>query len=156
MGGWRARQRRGADLPPGTLDWLPDGTPIDPTMRRLLTEDGAAAPDPEGDVEGLYAWLNERVYPPKAPVVSRYLHRLWCDRRDLQSHFPDLEANPRSYLEWLVDHGHDDTDVPYRLLPTRDDLRALTRYQERHARRERLTRAVRSAGQRAAGLVNRR
>ena len=37
-----------------------------------------------------------------------------------------------------VDHGHDDTDVPYRLLPTRDDLRALTRYQERQARRDRL------------------
>jgi Glycosyl transferases group 1 len=156
MDGWRERRRRRADLPRGTLDWLPDGTPIDPTMRGLLTEDGAAAPDPEGDVERLYTWLNERVFPPKAPVVSRYLHRLWCDRRDLQSHFPDLEADPRSYLEWLVDHGHDDTDVPYLLLPTRDDLRALTRYQERQARRERLTRVVRSAGQRAAGLVNRR
>jgi glycosyltransferase involved in cell wall biosynthesis len=156
MDGWRERRRRRADLPPGTLDWLPDGTPIDPTMRGLLTEDGAAAPDPEGDLEGLYRWLNERVFPPKAPVVSRYLHRLWCDRRDLQSHFPDLEADPRGYLEWLVDHGHDDTDVPYRLLPTRDDLRALTRYQDRQARRERLTRVVRSAGHRAAGLVNRR
>lgn len=156
MDGWRERRRRRADLPPGTLDWLPDGTPIDPTMRGLLAEDGAAAPDPEGDVERLCTWLNERVFPPKAPVVSRYLHRLWCERRDLQSHFPDLEADPRSYLEWLVDHGHDDTDVPYLLLPTRDDLRALTRYQERQARRERLTRVVRSAGQRAAGLVNRR
>jgi len=156
MDGWRERRRRRADLPPGTLDWLPDGTPIDPTMRGLLAEEGVAAPDPEGDVEGLYTWLNERVFPPKAPVVSRYLHRLWCDRRDLQSHFADLEADPRSYLEWLVDHGHDDTDVPYRLLPSRDDLRALTRYQERLARRERLTRVVRSAGQRAAGLVNRR
>ena len=151
MDGWRERRRRRADLPPGTLDWLPDGTPIDSTMRGLLTQDGAAAPDPEGDVEGLYAWLDERVFPPKAPVVSRYLHGLWCDRRDLQSHFPDLEADPRSYLEWLVDHGHDDTDVPYRLLPTRDDLRALTRYQERQARRERLTRVVRSAGQRVTG-----
>jgi len=156
MNGWRERRRRSADLLPGTLDWLPDGTPIDAAMRRLLTEDAAAAPDPEGDLEGLYTWLNERVFPPKAPVVSRYLYRLWCDRRDLQSHFPDLDANPRSYLEWLLEHGHDDTDVPYRLLPTRDDLRALTRYQERRARRERLTRVVRSAGQRAAGLVNRR
>ncbi|HEY8216954.1 MAG TPA: hypothetical protein VIH82_07465, partial [Acidimicrobiia bacterium] len=63
--------------------------------------------------------------------------------------------NPRSYLEWLVEHGHDDTDVPYQLLPTRDDLRALTRYEERQARRERLIRALRSAGQRATGLVHR-
>src|SRR5205085_11054095 len=77
MDGWRERRRRRAHLPPGTLDWLPDGTPIDPTMRGLLTEDRATAPDPEGDLEGLYAWLNERVFPPKAPVVSRYLHRLW-------------------------------------------------------------------------------
>jgi glycosyltransferase involved in cell wall biosynthesis len=156
MDGWRERRRRRADLPSGTLDWLPDGTPIDSTMRGLLTQDGAALPDPEGDLEGLYTWLNERVFPPKAPVVSRYLHRLWCDRRDLRSHFPSLDPNPRSYLEWLVDHGHDDTDIPYRLLPTRDDLRDLTRYEERQARRDRLTRAVRSARQRAAGLVNRR
>jgi glycosyltransferase involved in cell wall biosynthesis len=156
MDGWRERRRRRADLPPGTLDWLPDGTPIDPTIRRLLTENGAAAPDPEGDLDGFNNWLNERVFPPKAPVVSRYLHSLWCDRRDLQSHFPSLDPNPRSYLEWLVEHGHDDTDVPYRLLPTRDDLHALTRYEERHARRERVIRALRSAGQRATGLVNRR
>ena len=47
-------------------------------------------------------------------------------------------------------------NIPYRLLPIRDDLRVLTRYQERQARRDRLTRVVRSAGQRAAGLVHRR
>src|SRR6202011_3606605 len=39
MDGWRERRRRRADLPPGTLDWLPDGTPIDPTTRGLLAED---------------------------------------------------------------------------------------------------------------------
>jgi hypothetical protein len=156
MDGWRERRRRRADLPAGTLDWLPDGMPIDSTVRGLLIARDAAVPDPEGDLEGFYTWLNERVFPPKAPVVSRYLHQLWCDRRDLQLHFPDFESDPRSYLEWLVDHGHADTDVPYRVLPTRDDLRDLARYEERQARRERLIRAVRSAGQRAAGLVNRR
>ena len=156
MDGWRERRPRRADLPPGTLDWLPDGQPIDSTIRGLLRARDAGVPDPEGDLEGFYTWLNERVFPPKAPVVSRYLHRLWCDRGDLQSHFPSLDPNPRSYLEWLVEHGHDDTDVPYRLLPTRDDMRALTRYEERQARRERLIRALRSARQRATGLVNRR
>jgi glycosyltransferase involved in cell wall biosynthesis len=156
MDGWRERRRRSADLPPGTLDWLPDGVPIDSTIRGLLTASGAEVPDPEGDLEGFYTWLNERVFPPKAPVVSRYLHRLWCDRRDLQSHFPSLDPNPRSYLEWLVEHGHADTDIPYRLLPTRDVLLALTKYEERQARRERVIRAFRSAGKRAAGLVNRR
>ena len=156
MDGWRERRRRRADLPPGTLDWLPDGVPIDSTIRGLLNARGAEVPDPEDDLESFYTWLNERVFPPKAPVVSRYLHRLWRDRRDLQSHFPSLEPNPRGYLEWLVEHGHADTDVPYRLLPTRDDLQALTQYEQRQARRERVIRALRSARQRAAGLVNRR
>jgi glycosyltransferase involved in cell wall biosynthesis len=156
MDGWRERRRRRAHLPPGALDWLPDGVRIDSTIRGLLTAPGAEVPDPEGDLDAFYNWLNERVFPPKAPVVSRYLHRLWCERHDLHSHFPSLDPNPRRYLEWLVEHGHADTDVPYRLLPTRDDLRAVTQYEERQARRERLIRAFRSAGQRAAGLVNRR
>lgn len=155
MDGWRERRRQRANLPAGTVDWLPDGTPVDPTMRRLRREGGVSVPDPEVDLEGLYAWLDERAFPPQAPVVSRYLQRLWCDRRDLQSHFPDIDANPRSFLEWLVEHGHDDTDIPYRLLPTRDDLLDLERHEKRRARRERLTRAARSAGQRATGLVNR-
>ncbi|HYV60388.1 MAG TPA: glycosyltransferase, partial [Acidimicrobiia bacterium] len=156
MDGWRERRRQRANLPPGTVDWLPDGTPVDPTMRRLRSEGGVSVPDPEVDLEGFYAWLDERVFPPHAPVVSRYLHRLWSDRRDLKSHFPDIDADPRSYLDWLVTHGHADTDIPYRLLPNRDDLLDLERYEKRRARRERLTRAARSAGQRAAGLVNRR
>jgi len=156
MDGWRARRREGANLPARSLDWLPDGTPIDVTMQRLRREGGDAVPDPELDLDGFLAWLNERVHPARSPVVSRYLHELWRDRRDLQSHFPDIDANPRSYLEWLVEHGYADTDVPYRLLPTRDDLDDLSRYERRQARRARLTRAARSAGQRAAGLVNRR
>jgi hypothetical protein len=155
MEGWRTRravEEEGA----GALAWLPDGTPIEPTMRRMRREGGDAVPDPEIDLDGFYAWLDERVFPPRAPVVSRYLHGLWCDRQDLQAHFPNIDANPRSYLEWLVEHGYADTDVPHRLLPTRDDLHELTRYERRQARRDRLTRAARSAGQRAAGLVNRR
>jgi hypothetical protein len=153
MEGWRERRRRRAGLPPGTPDWLPDGVPIDPTMRRLLSEpqDDAVPPDPEVDLDAFYAWLNERRFPPGAPVVSRYLHELWCDRADLRAHFPSLDPDPRGYLEWLVAHGHADTDIPYQLLPTRDDLHALTRYQERQARRARVVRAVRSAGQRVTG-----
>jgi glycosyltransferase involved in cell wall biosynthesis len=151
MEGWRAHRDRVADLPYGAFDWLPDGTAIDATIRRLLIDGGDVVPDPEVDLDGFYAWLNTRVFPPKAPVVSRYLHRLWRDRPDFQSHFPGIDVDPRSYLEWLIEHGHADTDVPHRLLPTRDVLRELTRYQKRQARRDRLARAVRSAGQRAAG-----
>jgi glycosyltransferase involved in cell wall biosynthesis len=158
MDGWRERRRRRADLPTGTLDWLPDGAPIDPTMRRLLTASKAAVPDPEVDLAGFYGWLNERVFPPAAPVVSRYLYERWCDRSDLRSHFPSLDPNPRRYLEWLIAHGHSDTDIPYQLLPSEDDLHALNRYQElqarRQQRRERVAEALRSAGRRATGRAN--
>ena len=155
MEGWRTRrlvEQGGA----GPFAWLPDGTPIDATMERMRAEEGASVPDPEVDLDGFYAWLNELVFPPQTPIVSRYLHRLWCDRRDLQSHFPDIDADPRSYLAFLADRGHDDTDLAYQLLPSHEDARRAGRYQARRQRRERLGRAVRTAGQRAAGLVNRR
>jgi hypothetical protein len=96
------------------------------------------------------------VFPEKSPVVSRYLYNLWCDRPDLQSHFPDLDSDLRSYLAFLVERGHADTDIPYQLLPTDDDVRRATRYQIWRARRAKLARAFRSVGQRAAGLVSRR
>jgi hypothetical protein len=88
--------------------------------------------------------------------VSRYLYELWCDRPDLQAHFPSLDPDPRAYLEWLIEHGHADTDVPHQLLPTRDDLLILARHQDRQARRERIVSVFRAAGQRAARLVTRR
>ena len=154
MEGWRTR--RLVEEAGGELAWLPDGTPIDPTMRRLHRGGGAAVPDPEVDLDGFYAWLNERTFPHQTPVVSRYLHRLWCDRPDLQSHFPDLEANPRAYLQFLVERGYHDTDLAHRLLPSRDDVRRAARYQTWRLRREKLGRAARSARQRAVGLVSRR
>ena len=155
MDGWRERRRRRADLPSGTLDWLPDGAPIDPTMRRLIATRGSEVPDPEVDLAAFYGWLDERLFPPAAPVVSRYLYERWCDRPDLRSHFPSLDPNPGRYLEWLIAHGHTDTDIPYPLLPSEDDLHALNRYQElqarREQRRERVAEALRSAGRRATG-----
>jgi len=137
--------------------WLPDGTPVDAIIRSLLDTSAGEPepPDPEVDLAGFYCWLNEPVLPPQAPVVSRYLSRLWRERPDLQSHFPNLEG-PRDYLQWLIQHGHRDTDIPYQLLPTHDHLQRLTRYEERQERREKVAGALRSARERAARLVNRR
>jgi glycosyltransferase involved in cell wall biosynthesis len=138
--------------------WLPDGTPVDPIIRSLLDESerDATRPDPEGDLDGFYCWLKEPVFPPQAPVVSRYLYRLWSERPDLQALFPSLDLDPRSYLEWVIRRGHPDTDIPYRLFPTGEDMERLTRHEERQERRERVAAALRSARQRAARMVNRR
>jgi glycosyltransferase involved in cell wall biosynthesis len=153
---WRAERHQDEHLPYGRF-WLPDGTPLDPTMRRLLTgRDGEARPDPELDLTAFYEWLNERVFPPASRVVSRYLYELWSDRPDLQSHFPSLDPDPRGYLEFLIERGHADTDIPYQLLPTDDDVRRATRHQIWQGRREKLGQAVRSARERAAGLLSRR
>jgi len=154
---WRAERHQDEKLPAGRL-WLPDGTPLDLTMRRLRSEPDSASPppDPELDLDAFYAWLNERVFPPKAPIVSRYLYHLWVDRTDLQSHFPDLDADPSRFLAFLAERGYADTDIPYQLLPTADDVRRARRRQLWRDRRERATGALRSAGRRAAGLVTRR
>jgi hypothetical protein len=88
--------------------------------------------------------------------VSRYLYRLWSERPDLQALFPSLELDPRSYLEWVIRRGHPDTDIPYRLFPTGEDMERLTRHEERQERREKVAAALRSARQRAARMVNRR
>jgi hypothetical protein len=158
MEGWRAGRDRIEEVPYGALDWLPDGTPVDATMRRLLMEhrEGATAPNPEAGVDRFYQWLNELVFPLGAPAVSRYLYELWCERPDLQQHFPSLDPDPLPFLRWLTDHGRDDTEIPYQLLPSEDDLLILTRQQERRQRRDRIVRAVRMAGHHAASLVTRR
>jgi glycosyltransferase involved in cell wall biosynthesis len=152
---WRFERQHDEHVSFGRI-WLPDGTPIDRTMLRLRADAGASAPDPEIDLGRFYEWLNERVFPPRMSVISRYLHRLWCDRPDLQSHFPDLEADPRTYLAFLADRGPEDTDIPNQLLPSDEDVRRAVRYMTWRHRREKLGRAVRAAGQRAAGFVNRR
>ena len=150
MEDWRVRRHGVEDRAYGAL-WLPDGTPVDPTMRRLLARRGDDAPDPELDLGAFYDWLSERVFPPRGPVVSRYLYELWCDRPDLRVHFPSLDGDPRRYLAFLAERGHEDTGIPHRLLPSQYDVRRAMRHELWRARREKVTRVLRSAGQRATG-----
>ncbi|HUF85392.1 MAG TPA: glycosyltransferase [Acidimicrobiia bacterium] len=124
MRGWRTEPR-----PSGVrryeYDWLPDGTPVDPVMHRLLGGSAAHAtnpnpPDPE-DAAAFIAWLNEPVVPERWPAVTRYVYEFWRGRPDLQRHFPraELMRNPGGFVSWLHDHAYDETDMPYQTIPTR-------------------------------------
>lgn len=117
MRGWRSNPDRspteGAPIRRYEYDWLPDGTPVDATMHRLLA---GGAPDPE-DANAFVSWLNEPVFPNRRPVVSRYLHEYWRGRPDLEAHFGPLERSFADYLEWAQEKGFDETDIPHVLFP---------------------------------------
>ena len=125
---WRNFFMRGWRLEPRNIggrryeyDWLPDGTPVDTVIGRLLGAHGppaAAPPDPE-DVRAFRAWLDEPVVPEPWPTVSRYLYDFWKARPDMQDHFPDVERDAATYLSWLHGHAYEETDIPVALIPSR-------------------------------------
>ncbi|HEY8217675.1 MAG TPA: glycosyltransferase family 4 protein [Acidimicrobiia bacterium] len=123
---------------------LPDGTPIDRTMRAAyrdgLHAPGADPPNPlAGEADAFVRWLRAPVLPDIAPRVGRYLARRWSDSELLRDEYPELEPETaEAYEQWSRDHG----SVPACVLPT-DAEQA-----ERRARR----RAARPAGPRAAGV----
>ncbi|MGH9049634.1 MAG: glycosyltransferase [Acidimicrobiia bacterium] len=119
MRGWRVEPRE-EGIRRYQYDWLPDGTPVDAVIGRLLGEHGPQAPGapfPE-DVERFLAWLNEPVVPEPWPAVSRYLYEFWKARPDMQEHFPDVERDAAAYLSWLGNRAYEETDIPYVLIPT--------------------------------------
>ena len=132
---WRAFFTRGWRVLPRDFfrwyeyDWLPDGTPVDEVMHRLLATGGAleagrdeGPPDPDspGGAVAFLRWLNVPVFPPRSPVVSRYLYELWSGRPDLRAVFPDLVDDPAAFLRWVRNDGWVETDLPYQLMPTDD------------------------------------
>ncbi|HYN03367.1 MAG TPA: glycosyltransferase [Vicinamibacteria bacterium] len=84
---------------------LPDGTPIDLTMRRLYREavleaeqSGHALP-PLPFEQDVISWLNAP--SPEAPRVSRYLRALHQGRPDLRAAFPSLHGEAaEAFLHW--------------------------------------------------------
>jgi glycosyltransferase involved in cell wall biosynthesis len=104
---------------------LPDGTPIDLTMRRLYREAlleaelSAGAFPPLPFEEDLLSWLNAPA--PEAPRVSRYLWAFRRGRPDLVAAFPSLHGEAAdAFLHWarmdpLAAHG-----IPPRLRGTPD------------------------------------
>lgn len=87
---------------------LPDGTPIDGTMRRLYRRallqaertKAALPPSPFG-WDAMLAWLNSPA--PEAPRLTRYLFGLHQERADLQRVFPaPFGAEADAYLHWVA------------------------------------------------------
>lgn len=111
---------------------LPDGTLIDDRMRRVFRRalevadrGGPRPPNPfrRGQVAAFWAML--QTPPPSHPRVSRYLLEVWRDRPDVAAMVGSLEgAAADRFLDWILDHGIDEADIPPRLLPERPMLSA--------------------------------
>ncbi len=100
--------RCGLQPVPGAYGYsmLPDGSPIDLTMRRLYREavleaerSGDALP-PLPFAEDILSWFNSP--SREAPRVSRYLWALHRSRPDLRAAFPSLLGEAaQAYVQWV-------------------------------------------------------
>ena len=88
-------------------------TPVNP-MRRL-----AGVPNPITEPHELVAWMQEPAHPRHPAWLSRYLYRLYRERKDLVSAFPDVAGTdgPR-FLAWVRRHGVSRAGVPVVLMPS--------------------------------------
>ncbi|MFH1329843.1 MAG: glycosyltransferase, partial [Actinomycetota bacterium] len=87
-------------------------TPVDPTARQ------EGVPNPLTNPTGLVAWLREPGDPGHPAWLSRYLWRLYRDRRDLKQAFPQVPgADEDRFLAWVRHHGRPGAGIPEVLLP---------------------------------------
>lgn len=120
---------------------LPDGTPLSPRLRALFAQAWRsralnASPFDEDGFRRFVDWLNG-VPETRTDDVTRFLHRVWCDRPDLQEAFPAPGCDDRTaFLEWVEVHGRGEEAIPDWLAPARGDAAALrTRLLDRAAQR---------------------
>ncbi len=102
---------------------LPAGLPAieRSAVRRARGADERATLDAALAEDRLEAWL-------AAPVgrlrrVNRYLHELWLGRPDLHGVFPrvsDNDATTSGFLEWVIEHGIHEHDIPEACIPSRE------------------------------------
>ena len=105
---------------PYTFDALPDGTRLDPVVRKLFIEAEARGElsdspfGPEG-AQAFLDWLGAPA-PGAPPGVHRLLAHLYGTRSDLQEAFPDL-AGPDlgRLLGWTRNHGRQEVPALARL-----------------------------------------
>jgi glycosyltransferase involved in cell wall biosynthesis len=102
---------------------LPDGTPIDSTMRRLyrralLEAERRGLLPPPWPFEGneMLQWLNAPA--PEAPRLSRYLFGLYQQRADIQRTFPrPYGAEAEAYVHWARFDPWANATIPVSLRP---------------------------------------
>jgi len=115
------------------FDWLADGFPFDASVHRIfsyslqrsLARGGRRTPtDPDGPdaTQQMVQWLNAPIAPRRRPIVPRYLVQYWHDHPELQQQFPAIESDrvqAATYVQWVAEHWHAETDIDYRLVPGR-------------------------------------
>jgi hypothetical protein len=113
--GWAKAQRW-----PYAYDSFANGVPVPELARDLYAELGPAAErfgDPfETGAGTFYAWLNERVLPPRG--VTRLWSAVHGLRGDLQAAFPDpLGTDHDAFLDWTRTSGASEHGVHLAFLP---------------------------------------
>lgn len=119
------------------LDRLPNGIPLDRTMRRVYrealvdyeenVESSDRPPNPFGVPGAFMSWLAEPAGGEVSRKVTRYLAGLWSLRLDLQAAFGDLQGDgATAYLSWVMDYGRIEESIPTQVLSTPDDMDLVT------------------------------
>lgn len=125
LSGARVRALREAGwIRPDVLDAgeLPGGVRFDLRLQRLHAE-AVDAGATFGDVftragaEAFLAWLDEPAPRGGAGGVTRYAYDAWREREDLQTAYPDLDADAEGFLGWLWVHGRVEMRLQDALLP---------------------------------------
>ncbi len=137
-----ARHRRSGEAELRTAyryDTLPDGREIDGRMRRMYVDalhDATSRGDPEPPspfgvhgVDAFVAWVTEPVAPPVDPQVSRVPQPRARRGRDSPARVPGARRGGRRAVPRLgLRHaGRDDQEIPSWVLPSEDDVIALTK-----------------------------
>ena len=129
--GWQDPRRR-ADV--GRR--LPDGAVFDDRLSHLLAEAAAAGrrwdPFDPGDHAEFLDWLSGPAPRGSHAGVNRFLWRLYRERDDLQTVYPDLDgADGDGLVGWAWVFGRIEMGIPERLLPPRPRVVATAPSKER-------------------------
>ncbi|MCC7165189.1 MAG: glycosyltransferase family 4 protein [Anaerolineae bacterium] len=127
-----------------------NGVPIPPIARRMyfgLGKDASRFLDPfqTGGDDSFYNWLNGPAEPDEgaANPISRLWHELYRERAELRDAFPDLFGKDRAvFMNWAVEHGAKDLDIPTRFLAPLHRQSNLARHATMRAANPRSARAL--------------